>query len=250
MTQSYVESLATHKKIDSRESYDEEIFDLNDEAKSKTIIVLGQTWSGKTTLLNSLVNFILGVEYEENFRYVIIDEEKVQGNNEIDQTKSVTQNTTIYYIKKYKDFPSIILIDTPGFGDTSGPDKDKKIVQDIKYIFEKKLTKIDAICFVAQSSNVRLTANQNYIFSSVMSLFGKDTAENFVPMLTFCDANDLQIVASLKLKDSIFNPILKEIQKYDPWHLKFNNSAIFTSSISQFNKMFWDLAMASFKVFI
>jgi type IV secretory pathway ATPase VirB11/archaellum biosynthesis ATPase len=35
-----------------------EIFDMNDEAESKTIIVLGQTGSGKTTLLNSLVNFI------------------------------------------------------------------------------------------------------------------------------------------------------------------------------------------------
>lgn len=105
VTQSYVESLVTHKKIDSRESYDEEIFDLNDEAESKTIIVLGQTGSGKTTLLNSLVNFILGVEYEENFRYVIIDEEKVQGNNEIDQTKSVTQKTTIYYKKNIKIFP-------------------------------------------------------------------------------------------------------------------------------------------------
>ena len=34
------------------------------------------------------------------------------------------------------------------------------IIEDIKNTFEKKLTKIDAIYFVAQSSNVRLTANQ------------------------------------------------------------------------------------------
>ena len=248
--QSYVEDLVQKKTIKSIEDYNGEIFDMNDEAESKTIIVLGQTGSGKTTLLNSLVNFILGVEFEDDFRYIIIDEQNVQGNQNIDQTKSVTQNTTIYYVKKYKDFPSIILIDTPGFGDTSGPDKDKMIIDDIKNTFEKKLTKIDAICFVAQSSNVRLTANQNYIFSSVMSLFGKDIAENFIPMLTFCDANEPQIIDSLLAKDSIFHPILDAIKKYDPWYLKFNNSAIFTSSISQFNKMFWDLAMASFKVFI
>ena len=249
--QQYVDKLIEQKKINNYADYNGEIFDMNDEAESKTIIVLGQTGSGKTTLLNSLVNFILGVEFEDDFRYIIIDEKNVQGNNnKVDQTKSVTQNTTIYYIKKYKDFPSIILIDTPGFGDTSGPDKDKKIIEDIKNTFEKKLTKIDAICFVAQSSNVRLTANQNYIFSSVMSLFGKDIAENFIPMLTFCDANDPQILDSLVAEDSIFIPILNEIKKYDPWYLKFNNSAIFTSSISQFNKLFWDLGMASFKVFI
>ena len=127
---------------------------------------------------------------------------------------------------------------------------DKKIIEDIKNTFEKKLTKIDAICFVAQSSNVRLTANQNYIFSSVMSLFGKDIAENFIPMLTFCDAYEPRIIDSLIAKDSIFNPILNAIKQYDPWYLKFNNSAIFTSSISQFNKMFWDLGIASFVVFI
>jgi GTPase SAR1 family protein len=250
VTEKYVDDLIKAGKIKRYEDYNGEIFDMNDEAESKIIIVLGQTGSGKTTLLNSLVNFILGVEFEDEFRYVIIDEKHVQGNDEIDQTKSVTQNTTIYYIKKYNDFPSIVLIDTPGFGDTSGPDKDKIIIDDIKSTFEKKLNKIDAICFVAQSSNVRLTQNQNYIFSSVMSLFGKDIAENFIPMLTFCDANEPQILDSLKAKDSIFKPILNAIQKYDPWYLKFNNSAIFTSSISQFNKMFWDLAMASFKVFI
>ena len=209
----YIDKLIQEKKLNRREDYNGEIFDMNDEAESKTIIVLGQTGSGKTTLLNSFVNFVLGVEFEDEFRYVIIDEKNVQGFENVDQTKSVTQNTTIYYIKKYKDYPSIILIDTPGFGDTSGPDKDKIIIRDIKNTFETKLTKIDAICFVAQSSNVRLTANQNYIFSSVMSLFGKDIAENFIPMLTFCDADEPQILDSLVAKDSIFNPILnaKEI---------------------------------------
>ena len=246
----YIDKLIKEQKLNRREDYNGEIFDMNDEAESKTIIVLGQTGSGKTTLLNSFVNFILGVEFEDDFRYVIIDEKNVQGFENVDQTKSVTQNTTIYYIKKYKDYPSIILIDNPGFGDTSGPDKDKIIISDIKNTFETKLTKIDAICFVAQSSNVRLTANQNYIFSSVMFLFGKDIAENFIPMLTFCDADEPQILDSLVAKDSIFNPILTAIQKYDPWYLKFNNSAIFTSSIGQFNKMFWDLGMASFVVFI
>ena len=248
--QKYVDELIEKKKIQNYDEYNGEIFDMNDEAESKTIIVLGQTGSGKTTLLNSLVNFILGVEFEDDFRYVIIDEKNVQGNEVVDQTKSVTQNTSIYYIKKCKDFPSIILIDTPGFGDTSGPDKDRLIIEDIKNTFEKKLTKIDAVCFVAQSSNVRLTHNQKYIFSSVMSLFGKDIAENFIPMLTFCDANEPQILKSLTAPDSIFIPILEAIKKYDPWYLKFNNSAIFTSSISAFNKLFWELGMASFKVFM
>ena len=94
---------------------------------------------------------------------------------------------------------------------------------------------------MAHSSNLRLTANQNYIFISAMPLFGKDIAENLIPMLTFCYANVPQILDSLVDGDSIFIPILKTIKKYDPWYLKFNNSAIFTSFISQFNKLFWDM---------
>jgi hypothetical protein len=46
---------------------------------------------------------------------------------------------------------------------------------------------IHAVCFVAQSSNARLTINQKYIFSEIMKLYGNDVAENFVCMLTFCD---------------------------------------------------------------
>ena len=83
-----------------------------------------------------------------------------------------------------------------------------------------------------------------------MSLFVKDIAENFIPMLTFCDANEPRIIDSIFTEDSIFNPILKEIKKYDPWYLKFNNSAIFTSSISQFDKMLQNFGMASFIVLI
>ena len=93
----------------------------------------------------------------------------------------------------------------------------------------------------------RLTHNQKYIFSSVMSLFGKDIAENFIPMLTFCEP---QILKSLTATDSIFISILLEIKKYHPWYLKFKNSAIFTSSISPANKLFWNLGIAVFTVFI
>ena len=96
----------------------------------------------------------------------------------------------------------------------------------------------------------RLTHNQKHTFSSVMSIFGKDIAEKFIQMLTFFNANEPQILKSLTATDSIFISILLEIKKYHPWYLKFKNSAIFTSSISPANKLFWNLGMAVFTVFI
>jgi len=38
------------------------------------------TGSGKTTLIDSLLNYLLGIEYYDDFRYKLIDERKVHAN--------------------------------------------------------------------------------------------------------------------------------------------------------------------------
>jgi type IV secretory pathway ATPase VirB11/archaellum biosynthesis ATPase len=62
---------------------------MNIEAEPNKIIVWCQTGSLKTTILNSLLNFILVVGFEDDFRYTIIDGKKVQKNQVIYQTKKV-----------------------------------------------------------------------------------------------------------------------------------------------------------------
>ena len=51
------------------------------------------------------------------------------------------------------------------------------------------MTKLDAICFETQSSNVILTHNQKYIFNSVMSIFRKEIAENYFSILVYIFLN-------------------------------------------------------------
>lgn len=41
---------------------------------AKTLIVLGETGCGKSTFLNSLANYLAGVEVEDPFRYFIVVE--------------------------------------------------------------------------------------------------------------------------------------------------------------------------------
>jgi GTPase SAR1 family protein len=43
-------------------------------AKCYNFVVVGATGAGKTTLIDSLVNYLLGVEFYDNFRYKLIDE--------------------------------------------------------------------------------------------------------------------------------------------------------------------------------
>ena len=49
---------------------------------------------------------------------------------------------------------------------------------------------MDAVCFFAKSSDARLSPTQQYIYRSVLLVFGKDVERNVHVMLTFCDNDD------------------------------------------------------------
>lgn len=223
--------------------YPSEKLTKEEEAKAIVLMVVGQTGSGKTTLLNAFINYLMGISYEDEFRYHIIFE-----NFGKTQDKSQTQEVTIYNIKPTGDLPPIQIVDTPGFGDTGGIKKDIEITQKIRQVFIDKLNSITCICFVAQSSNARLSANQKYIFNCILDLFGDDVKSNFTCMLTFCDGGKPVIVDSLQSKEFMFHEIIPHIPK--PWFFKFNNSGIFEKDVeNKFNRNFFDLGMESFAEF-
>lgn len=217
----------------------------NEKIGVKTIMVVGETGSGKTTLLNSFLNYLMGINYDDTFRYKIILEDNLNKNPGV----SVTDKVNIYYIRTtLKDLPFIRIVDTPGFGDTRGIEYDKCIIDMIRKTFTKDCETINAICFVAKSNETRLTDFQKYIFGRVIGLFGKDVGENFIAMLTFSDGQTPNIVSCLESKESIFSEIREQIQS--PWYLTFNNSAIFCGVDLQFTRNFWDLGMASYRSFV
>ena len=94
-------------------------FSPSEESKAISFMVVGQTGCGKTTLLNSFINYLLGIEIEDNFRYKIIHE-----NFGTSQSVSQTSEVSVYNIKSINGFPPIQIIDTPGFGDTKGIKQD------------------------------------------------------------------------------------------------------------------------------
>ena len=219
--------------------------ELNEIEKEKAIIfiLLGQTGSGKTLLINTFINYVLGIEFEDNFRYEIAHEA-----SGIPRTETQTSNVIVYSIKETNRFPPIQIIDTPGFGNTKGFKQDMITFRQIEKVFKEKINSLNAICFVNPSSNRRFTPRQLYIFISILGLFGEDVKENFIAMLTFCDGYKPDVVDALEHPNCIFSSIIPYLNK--PWYYKFNNSAIFsTDRDDKITEMFFKLSMKSMEEF-
>ena len=154
--------------------------ELESRRTEKVLMVVGATGAGKTTLINGMVNYILGINWEDKFRYKLIVED-----SRVSQAQSQTKEIIAYTFHPVKGFAfpyKFTIIDTPGFGDTAGLRRDKEIINQIKEFFSipppNGIDHIDGIGFVTQASLARLTPTQEYIFTSILSIFGKDMAEN------------------------------------------------------------------------
>lgn len=187
-----------------------------EEAKAFIVLVVGQTGCGKSTFINAFVNYLMDIEVSDNIRYSLIVE------NERIKTESQTKGLHIYNIRSKNLL--VKLIDTQGFGDTGGISEDDKITLAIKDAFMNELSTINAIFFVVKSSDTRLTSHQKYIFSSIISLFGKDIKENFLALITFFNGTNTPSAVTT-LEQSEFKDIIPSISK--PWYLCFDNELIF-----------------------
>lgn len=218
----------------------------------RVLMVVGATGAGKSTLINGMVNYLLGVSWDDDFRFKLISDEGA-----LSQAQSQTKDITAYTFHKHKDSPlpyTLTVIDTPGFGDTEGLDKDKRIVKQVKELFSLRgpdgIDEIHGIGFVAQASEARLTHTQRYIFDSILSIFGKNMSGNMFMMITFADGQRPPVLDALKVAG---------IAGFDKSFYKFNNSALYASNKGAANgddsvddhvdKMFWKMGMNSFTTF-
>ena len=67
--------------------------------------------------MDAFVNKLTGMNYIDNWRWKLVDESHL---NQVEDGKSKTSEITIYYINDYQNKFNVRIIDTPGFGDTSG----------------------------------------------------------------------------------------------------------------------------------
>ena len=212
----------------------------------KVIMVVGSTGCGKTTTVNAMINHVLGVQWKDDFRLKMIDElSSNEGTLTIGGQTQFVSCYTLPYMEGFKIPYNLTIVDTPGFGDARGIERDKLITEQIRRFFNAKglesIDHVDAICFIADSGNPR----QQYVFDRILAMFGKDMKKNFLVLFTFADGQKPRALSAM-----LEAGILEDESNF----FKFNNRALFVANSGEddednFDRMFWRMGVKGFEKF-
>jgi GTP-binding protein EngB required for normal cell division len=172
------------------------------------VLLLGETGVGKSTFINAFANylkfetlkqaqsetpialipvsFLITVDNNLDKRTVKFGDFVSSNNEDFDHPgQSVTQDCRSYVFHiGHGNGRKLRIIDTPGFGDTRGPDQDELNMQHIlEYI--NNLSHLNAICFLLKSNALHLHTFFQSCLSQLFS-FLQQTARNNI---AFCFTN-------------------------------------------------------------
>ena len=186
---------------------------------SSNILLVGQTGSGISRFLQSLINYLKGIKLEENDRYYLFNE-KLPNNHEY----------SIYNIKSTKIYNiPLRLIDIQGFSDMNHKIIYEEFGKIIKDLMSNKIDTLNSVFLFFKSSDIREPSYINPILYTILNIFGSNFKKNIIIIFTF--ANDFKIISDYNIITKITNKNspLNEFLGNNIHYFQFENSVYFNS---------------------
>ena len=199
----------------------------------KTILLIGEKRSGKSSFINCFLNYCLNVKYNEGNRYYITT-----------KIKESTFELEEYFIKEKK----IIFIDTPGFyGDEHIEEDENNLIDILDFISNKK---INLIGFVVCSDLNRYSEKNKKIIDLCFCFLKKNFIENII--LIYSNYNEEISLTSEQLLLNINEDIFFSIKKKNNNELKYvisNQYIFFEEQIVEENQKLYNKIIENFNKF-
>ncbi|KAG9118310.1 hypothetical protein FRC07_007238 [Ceratobasidium sp. 392] len=174
--------------------------------KDFTILLIGETGSGKSTFLSLLLNLLMGHEMNELCDLGDLKHESKPGKPD-NQTTPLPQ-----YEITTLDGTRIRILDTPGLPDIQATDVDSQYMKAINDQV-RSVDHVHAVLAVAKGTNKRLQAATDYALASISRMFPRPIAQNIGLVLTHTrDGEDSESF------DSSLLP--KKVQNAERWVLQ------------------------------
>ena len=152
------------------------------------MLLIGETGSGKTSLINLFCNCALIEDIDTD----LLKLNKVKEYNDIQledaEAKIMESKTTgaKQYVTRLHKL-DIGIIDTPGFGDTRGFDKDSENIKKIIQIL-KSTEHINCVCLVINGRSARLSPSIKYVLTEITTILPQEIVNNLI--VVFSNTND------------------------------------------------------------
>ncbi|KAK1490764.1 hypothetical protein CCUS01_14359 [Colletotrichum cuscutae] len=167
--------------------------DITNMDDTLVVVFAGTSGHGKSTQINAFISFLFGGEIDDEARILVVDD---RGAN---QVESVTQIVNCYRIRPLNPLfygRTILVVDTPGYGDTRGVARDAFVTAAMSEFF-KTVTHVNAIIFTCRANETRTTILEP-VATYVFSLFAKDVKSCLRTIYTFSDAGEPLARATLR----------------------------------------------------
>lgn len=139
-----------------------------EKRRSSNIMVFGETGVGKSVWLHCFLNYLQGIQIEENNRYYLFNEKQMRlGCNLLDKPAIYNIESTIAFNNPIR------LIDTPGYGDLDLEGDENRIIKDIQDLLTKEIETLNAICLIFKA-NCKVNYHTDIMVNKLFSLFGKE----------------------------------------------------------------------------